>query len=160
MASSGFFLCFLGFSLFLGFWFFSPVLSCLFSPSCFLFFFLLDLPPLGLAYCWPFYKARTNGCSPVRLFFPGRRISLGVLVFCWDFDARLDPYLPGIVIFMKIGIDLCVLVGLGCRHFNFFPFFASGFAASEEEEEEEQCMFETASFWSLKCPFSIWALKF
>jgi hypothetical protein len=21
-------------------------------------------------------------------------------------------------------------------------------------------MFETASFWSLKCPFSIWALKF
>jgi len=33
MASSGFFLCFLGFSLFLGFWLFSPILSCLFSPA-------------------------------------------------------------------------------------------------------------------------------
>jgi len=28
------------------------------------------------------------------------------------------------------------LVGLGCRHFNFFPFFVGGFATSEEEEEE------------------------
>jgi len=104
-----------------------------------LFFFFSGLslsevffPPSGLA----FYRARTNGCSPIRLFFPGRRISLGVSVFCLDLDARFDPYLPGIAIFMKIGINLYVLVGLRCRHYNLFPFFAGGFAASEEEEKE------------------------
>jgi hypothetical protein len=43
------------------------------------------------------------------------------------------PRCPGAT---KIGIDLCVLVGLRCRHFNFFPFFVGGFAASEEEKEE------------------------
>jgi hypothetical protein len=37
---------------------------------------------------------------------------------------------------MKIGINLYVLVGLRCRHYNFFRFFAGGFAASEEEEKE------------------------
>jgi hypothetical protein len=82
-----------------------------------------------------------------------------VLVFCWDLDARFDPYLLGIV-FLKIEIDLCVLVGLVCWHFNLSPFFAGGFAASDEGKEEEQCMFKTTSFWSWKCPFSIWSLKF
>jgi len=155
MASSGFILCFLGFSLFLGFWFFSPVLSCLFSPSlpCVLSSAVFFSESPGLAYCYPFYKARTNCCSPVHLLFPGRRISLGMLVFYWDLDARFDPYLPGIVFIMKIGIDLCVLVGLVCRNFNFFHLLSGRFAASDEEEEEEQCMFETASFWSLNAHF-------
>jgi hypothetical protein len=83
-----------------------------------LFFFFSGLslsevffPPSGLA----FYRARTNGCSPIRLFFPGRRISLGVSVFCLDLDARFDPYLPGIAIFMEIGINLYVLVWLRSR---------------------------------------------
>jgi len=124
---------------------FSPSLFCL----SFVFFFsglslsAVFFPPSGLA----FYRARTNGCSPIRLFFPGRRISLGVSVFCLDLDARFDPYLPGIAIFMKIGINLYVLVGLRCRHYNLFPFFAGGFAASEEEEKEPW-MFETTPFWT------------
>lgn len=60
-----------------------------------------------------------------------------MLVFCWDLDARFDSYLPGIVFFMKIGIDLCVLVELVCRNFNFFHFFAGGFAASEERKKKK-----------------------
>jgi len=139
MASSGFFLCSLGFSLFLGFWFFSPVLSCLFSLAvgslfpplfyfflvffsrfsslfipCFFLFVLLSgkkpqfplfflaslfsfLPlPFWCGLSLAFYRARTYGCSPVRLFFPGRRISLRVLVFCWDLDTRFYPYLLGL----------------------------------------------------------------
>jgi len=51
------------------------------------------------------------------------------------------------VIFMKIRIDLCDLIGLGCWHFNFFPFFAGGYVASAEEEEE-LCMVETVPFWT------------
>jgi hypothetical protein len=37
---------------------------------------------------------------------------------------------------MRIGINLCVLAGLGCWHFTFFLFFAGGFAASKEEEKK------------------------
>jgi hypothetical protein len=48
---------------------------------------------------------------------------------------------------MKIRIDLCDLIGLGCWHFNFFPFFAGGYVASAEEEEE-LCMVETVPFWT------------
>jgi hypothetical protein len=40
------------------------------------------------------------------------------------------------VIFIRIGINLCVLAGVGCWHFTFFLFFVGGFAALEEEEEE------------------------
>jgi hypothetical protein len=50
---------------------------------------------------------------------------------------ELDPYLPGAFIFMRIGISLCVLAGLGRCHFIFLLFFAGGFATPEEEEEEE-----------------------
>jgi hypothetical protein len=48
---------------------------------------------------------------------------------------------------MKIRIDLCDLIGLGCWHFNLFPFFAGGYVASAEEEEE-LCMVETVPFWT------------
>jgi hypothetical protein len=77
--------------------------SPMFSPW---FSFSLDFSSSSLAYCWPFYRAITNDCSPICLFFPRRRISLGGLVFCGDLDARFDPYLSGIVIFMKIVITL------------------------------------------------------
>jgi len=37
---------------------------------------------------------------------------------------RFDPYIHGVVIFMKIRFAICVLVGLGCRHsIIFFPSF-------------------------------------
>jgi len=114
---------------------------CFFLASLFSFLPLPFWCGLSLA----FYRARTNGCSPVCLFFLGRRISLRVLVFFWDLDARFYPYLPRIMIFIKIGIDLCVLIGLGCWHFNLFPFFVGGFAASAEEEEE-LCIVETVLF--------------
>jgi len=37
---------------------------------------------------------------------------------------------------MRIGISLCVLVGLRHFHFTFLLFFTGGFAMPEEEEEE------------------------
>jgi len=49
---------------------------------------------------------------------------------------ELDPYLPRAFIFMRIGISLCVLAGLGRYHLTFLLFFAGGFATPEEEEEE------------------------
>ena len=137
----------------------------LFIPWLFCSFFSLGKSPIflaspfGVAFHLAFYMARINGCSPIRLFFLGRRISLRVLIFCWDLDARFYPSLPMIVIFMKIGIDLCVLIGLGCWHFNFFPFFVGGFAASIEEKEE-LCMVETVLFWTGNDHISIWSLKF
>jgi len=37
---------------------------------------------------------------------------------------RFDPYLPGVVIFMKIRFAIYVLVGLGCQHSTIsFPSF-------------------------------------
>jgi len=87
--------------------------SSLFIPCFFLFvllsgkkpqfplFFLASLfsflpLPFWCGLSLAFYRARTYGCSPVRLFFPGRRISLRVLVFCWDLDTRFYPYLLGL----------------------------------------------------------------
>ena len=64
--------------------------------------------------------------------FPHKKIGCQKPIHSKDLFLR-PPRYPGAT---KIGIDLCVLVGLGCRHFNFFPFFVGGFATSEEEEEE------------------------
>jgi hypothetical protein len=37
---------------------------------------------------------------------------------------RFDPYLPGVVIFIKIRFAIYVLVGLGCQHSTIsFPSF-------------------------------------
>jgi hypothetical protein len=45
---------------------------------------------------------------------------------CWCFIRiripKLDPYLPGAFIFMRIGISLCVLAGLWRCHFTFLLF--------------------------------------
>jgi len=48
-----------------------------------------------------------------------------VLVFLLGLGyLRFDPYLLGVVIFMKIRFAICVLVGLGCRHSTIsFPSF-------------------------------------
>jgi hypothetical protein len=49
---------------------------------------------------------------------------------------ELDPYLLGAFIFIRIGISLCVLAGLGRCQFKFLLFFVDRFAMLEEEEEE------------------------
>jgi hypothetical protein len=74
-------------------------------------------------------------------------ITVWELVFCTDSSVRFGSYLPGIMIFMKIGIDLCVLVGLGCRHFN-FPSLLCRRTFNSRGGRRRTTHVETASFWS------------
>jgi len=71
-------------------------------------YYLISHPSFAVLFlCWFFFPL------PLRCRFR---------VFIGDFlppQPTSLPYLPGIMIFMKIGINLCVLVGLGCRYFNF-----------------------------------------
>lgn len=71
--------------------------------------------PLSLCWCRQNYYLISHPSFAVLLEI----ITAWELVFCTDSSMRFYPYLPGIMIFMKIGINLCVLVGLGCRYFNF-----------------------------------------
>ena len=69
------------------------------------------------------------------------------LVFCTNSEVRFGPYLPGIIIFIKIGIDLCVLVGLGCWHFN-FPSLLCRRTFSSRGRRRITVHVETMSSWS------------
>jgi len=95
---------------------------------------LATTSPVPQNFCWP-VRVSSDRNTKWRLLqcdLSYQKIGCQKYIHSKDLFLR-PPRYPGAT---KIGIDLCVLVGLGCRHFNFFPFFVGGFAASEEEEEE------------------------
>ena len=78
---------------------------------------------------------------------PTSLITVWELVFCTDSSVRFGSYLPGIMILNEIGIDLCVLVGLGCRHFN-FPSLLCRRTFNTRGRRRRTVHVETALFWS------------
>jgi hypothetical protein len=72
---------------------------------------------------------------------------------------KSHPYLPRVVIFVKIGFAICVLVGLGCRHFIIsFPSLQVDF--QRQRRKKKNSAFLKRRRFRLGWPFSIWSLNF
>ena len=108
--------------------FFFFVLSfffCILNPLCFWVFgfFSFSLPSLPLESF--VFIGNIPGSPFMRGSFLDKHGWEGGVGFLLGLGyLRFDPYLLGVVIFMKIRFVICVLVGLGCRHSIIFsPFF-------------------------------------